>query len=134
MSEENLEIVRRIYEEGLIYRDPEGLVAELGAPDIEYVNPPYAVEPGTRRGPAEVAKALRRAHELFASPRYVIQDLFDHGDAVVAVLSFYARGRGSESEAVHEQAHTWTIRDGKIVRYEWGRDRDQALEAAGLTE
>jgi hypothetical protein len=67
MSEENVEIVRRIYEEGLIYRDPEGLVAELGTPDIEYVNPPYAVEPGTRRGPAEVAKALRRAHELFAS-------------------------------------------------------------------
>jgi glutathione S-transferase len=93
MSEENVEIVRRIYEEGLIYRDPEGLVAELGTPDIEYVNPPYAVEPGTRRGPAEVAKALRRAHELFASPRYVIHDLFDRGDAVVALLRFYETGK-----------------------------------------
>jgi ketosteroid isomerase-like protein len=134
MSEENVEIVRRIYEEGLIYRDPEGLVAELGTPDIEYVNPPYAVEPGTRRGPTEVAKALRRAHELFASPRYVIQNLFDPGDAVVAVLSFYAHGRGSESEAVHEQVHIWTLRNGRIVRYEWGLDRDQALKAVGLQE
>ncbi|HEY6636611.1 MAG TPA: nuclear transport factor 2 family protein [Solirubrobacterales bacterium] len=134
MSQENVEIVRRIYEEGLIHRDPEGLVAELGTPDIEYVNPPYAVEPGTRRGPAEVAKALRRAHELFASPRYVIHELIDQGDAVVAVLTFYAHGRGSESEAVQEEVHTWILRDGRIVRFEWGRDRDQALEAAGLQE
>jgi ketosteroid isomerase-like protein len=134
MSEENVEIVRRIYEEGLIYRDPEGLVAELGTPDIEYVNPPYAVEPGTRRGPAEVARALRRGHELFASPRYVIEDLFEHGDAVVALLRFYAHVRGSEGEAVHEQAHTWTIRNGRIVRFEWGRGWDQPLEVAGLSE
>jgi ketosteroid isomerase-like protein len=79
-----------------------------------------------------VAKALRQAHELFASPRYVIHDLFDRGDTVVALLRFYAHGRGSEGEAVHEQAHIWTIRNGRIVRYEWGRDWDQALEAVGL--
>ena len=31
MSQENEEIVRRTYEEGMIYRDPEGLVAWKGA-------------------------------------------------------------------------------------------------------
>jgi ketosteroid isomerase-like protein len=134
MSQENVEIVRRIYEEGLIYQDPERLVAELATPDIEYVNPPYAIEPGIRRGPAEVARALRRAHELFASPRYVIDQLFDCGDAVVAALSFYALGRGSESEVVQEEVHTWTLRDGRIARFEWGRDREKALKAAGLEE
>jgi ketosteroid isomerase-like protein len=134
MSEANVEIVRRIYEEGLIHQDPERLVAELATPDIEYVNPPYAVEPGIRRGPAEVARALRRAHELFASPRYVIDQLFDCGDTVVAALSFYAHGRGSESEAVQEEVHSWTLRDGRIARFEWGRDREKALEAAGLSE
>jgi ketosteroid isomerase-like protein len=134
MSEANVEIVRRIYEEGLIHQDPERLVAELATPDIEYVNPPYAVEPGIRRGPAEVARALRRAHELFASPRYVIDQLFDCGDTVVAALRFYAQGRGSESEAVQEEVHSWTLRDGRIARFEWGRDRAKALEAAGLRE
>ena len=129
-----MELVRRIYTEGLIYRDPEGLVDELGTPDIEYVNPPYAVEPGIRRGPTEVARALRRAHELFAAPRYVIKELFDGGDTVVAALSFYAHGRGSESEAVQEEMHTWTLRDGRVARFEWGRDREKALEAAGLSE
>ena len=134
MSEENVEIVRRIYTEGRIYQDPERLVGELGTPDIEYVNPPYAVEPGIRRGPAEVARALRRAHELFASPRYVIKELFDQGDSVVADLSFYVHGRGSDSEAVQEEVHTWTLRDGRITRFEWGRDLKAALEAAGLRE
>ena len=86
MSEENVELVRRIYEEGLIHQDPERLVDELGTPDIEYVNPPYAVEPGVRHGPAEVARALRRAHELFTSPRYVVHELFDAGGAVVGFL------------------------------------------------
>ena len=134
MSEENVEVVRRIYTEGLIYQDPERLAGELGTPDIEYVNPSYAVEPGIRHGPAEVARALRRAHELFASPRYVIKELFDQGDSVVADLRFYAHGRGSDSAAVQEEVHTWTLRDGRIARFEWGRDLKAALEAAGLSE
>jgi ketosteroid isomerase-like protein len=134
MSRENVDIVRRIYTEGLIFHDPERLVSELGTPDIEYVNPPYAVEPGIRRGPAEVAQALRRAHELFGAPRYVVDRLFDCGDSVVAAVSFHAHGRGSESEAVQEAVHTWTLRDGRIGRFEWGFDRDEALEAAGMRE
>jgi len=42
MSEENVEFVRHVYESGLIDRDPEELL-EFATPDIEYVNPPYAV-------------------------------------------------------------------------------------------
>src|SRR5262245_3118163 len=134
MSEENMELVRRIYAEGMNFRDPERFVAEHATADVEYVNPPNAVEPGIRHGRVEVAQALRRAHQFFASPRYVIHGLFDCGDTVVADLSFYAHGRGSESEAVHRQVHSWTLRDGKIVRFEWGLDREKALEAAGLRE
>jgi ketosteroid isomerase-like protein len=134
MSQENVEVVRRIYAERLIDQDPERLVDELATPDIEYVNPAYAVEPGIRRGPAEVAQALRRAHDLFASPRYVIDELFDRGDAVVAALSIYAFGRGSESEVLQDEVHTWTFRDGRIARFEWGRDREEALKAAGPRE
>jgi ketosteroid isomerase-like protein len=46
MSEENVELVRRIYD---IWAR-EGSARELIAEDVEYVNPTYAVEPGTRRG------------------------------------------------------------------------------------
>ena len=46
MSEENVEVVRQIYTEGLIDRDPKRLVDHFAAPDIEYVNRPEAVDPG----------------------------------------------------------------------------------------
>ena len=133
MSRENVEIVRRIYEHGLFDRHPEKLLA-LVAPDVEFVNPPEAVEAGTRRGLAEVAQALQNVAQSFDSYRHELHELFDAGDAVVAWVSFCTRSGGSETEVVQQEAHTWTFVAGKIVRYEWGRDLDTALAAAGLQE
>jgi uncharacterized protein len=132
MSQENVEIVRRIYEQDMFGQDP-GRLLDLATPDIEYVNPPYAIEPGVRRGRAEVAQAVTNAHEFFNSPRYELHELFDYGDAVVATLTFYARARGAENEILQDEAHTWILRDGRIARFEWGRDLGVALEAAGLS-
>jgi hypothetical protein len=47
MSEENVEIMRRIYKEGLIDRDPKRLLDHFATPDIEYVDPPEGVDPVT---------------------------------------------------------------------------------------
>jgi ketosteroid isomerase-like protein len=133
MSQENVEVVRRIYEDGVFDQHPEELLA-LVTPDIEFVNPPEAVEPGTRRGIAEVAQALQSISQSFDSYRHELHELFDAGDAVVAWVSFCTRSGGSETEVIQQEAQTWTFRGGKIVRYEWGRDLDAALEAAGLRE
>jgi len=133
MSQENVEVVRRIYEEGLIDRDPEQIL-ELATPDIEYVNPPEAIDSGTRRGHMEVAQALRSPSELFDSYRHDLHELYDCGETVVAAVSFRTRSRGSESEVIQEEAHSWTLRDGRITRFEWNRDLAKALEAAGLSE
>jgi hypothetical protein len=57
MSLQNVEMVRHVYEAGLIDRDPEELL-KLATPEIEYVNPPYAVEPGVAAGSApSIARA-----------------------------------------------------------------------------
>jgi ketosteroid isomerase-like protein len=127
----NVEIVRRIYEEGLFDRDHDQLLA-LSAPDVEYVNPAEAVDPGIRRGKAEVAQALRNLSESFEAYRHVLRELYDAGPAVVALVDFCARARGSKAEVVQQEAHTWTFRDGMIVRHEWSRDLDGALSAVGL--
>jgi ketosteroid isomerase-like protein len=130
---QNVKIVRRIYDEGLIDRDPEWLI-ELATPDIEYVNPPYAVEPGVRHGPIEVVRAMRAFAEVWEGSRHVLHDLFDCGDIVVAEVSWYTRSRGSENELVQEEAHSWVLREGRIARFEWGKDLTAALEAAGFSE
>ena len=133
MSEENLEIVRHLYEDGLMDRDPEELL-KLATTDIEYVNPPYAVEPGVRRGLAAVAQAMRRFAEPFEESRHELRELFDCGDTVVAAVSWHIRSRGSERALVNNEAHSWTLRGGRIARFEWGQDLGKALEAAGLSE
>ncbi len=130
MSEENVEIVRHVYESGMIDRDPEELM-QLATSDIEYVNPPYAVETGVRRGLVAVAQAMRRFAEPWEESRHELRELFDCGDAVVAAVSWHIRGRGSERELVNEEAHTWTLHEGRIARFEWGQDLSKALEAAG---
>jgi len=130
MSRENVEIVRHLYESGLMDRDPEELL-ELATPDIEYVNPPYAVEPGVRHGLDAVARAMRAFAEVWEESRHELREVHDCGDMVVAAVSWYTRSRGSEREIVNEEAHTWTVRQGRLARFEWGQDLGKALEAAG---
>src|SRR3954453_12265219 len=119
MSQENVEAIRRIYDDGLIDLDPEWLL-EIATPDIEYVNPPNAVETGIRRGPAEVVRAMRGFAEIWEESRHELHELFDCGDAVVAAVSRPTRNRHSDRELVQEEAHTWTLGEGRIARFEWG--------------
>jgi ketosteroid isomerase-like protein len=95
MSQQHVELVRRIYSDGLFDRDPDRNVHEFASPDVEYINPPEAVEPGISRGRAQVAQALRSSSELFDSRRHEAHGLFDRGDAVVAAVSFCARLLGA---------------------------------------
>ena len=132
MSEENAKIVRRIYEERLIDRDPKRFVDDFATPGIEYINPPEAADPGIRSGRAEVILALRRARQKSASYRHELHELFDLGDIVVAAVSRHTGPQNSSK--IQEEAHTWTFRDGKIVRFERGANLENALEAAGLSE
>jgi ketosteroid isomerase-like protein len=132
VSQENVKLVRSLYESGLMDRDPEELL-KLATPDIEYVNPSYAVEPGVRRGLVAVAQAMRRFAEPWEESRHELRELYDSEDIVVAAVSWHIRSRGSERELVNEEAHTWTLRAGRIARFEWGQDLETALEAAGAS-
>ena len=76
MSEENVEIIRDVYVSGMIDRDPEELL-KLATPGVEYVNPPYAVEPGVRRGLVAVAQAMRRFAEPWDESHHELRELYD---------------------------------------------------------
>jgi ketosteroid isomerase-like protein len=133
MSKENVEIVRHVYVSGMIDRDPAELL-ELATDDVEYVNPPYAVEPGVRRGRTAVAEAMRAFAAVWDESRHELHELFDCGDMVVASVTWYTRSRGSDAQLTQEEAHTWTLHDGRISEFKWSLDLGKALEAAGLSE
>ena len=57
-----------------------------------------------------------------------------NGDVVVAVLRYGGRAKLSGVETDETFGVVFTIRDGRIARGREYRTRDQALEAAGLSE
>jgi ketosteroid isomerase-like protein len=132
MSRENVELVRRMYADGLLDHAVDA-IQPLLHPDVEFVNPAEAVEPGTRRGIDEVMIAFR-AVGAFKTATSELRELFPAGDSVVAAVTFRARSRDSDVELTQDEAHTWTFRNGKVTRFEWCRDLASALEAAGLRE
>jgi ketosteroid isomerase-like protein len=132
MSHKNLAIVRAIHEAWARGESPA--ILGLLHPDIEYVNPPEAVEPGTRRGITAYEDARRSMHEAFEDVRIEVREIIDVGDQVVVLAAFIARGRSSGVQREHEDAYVWTVRDGKAVRFQWFNDPAKALKAVGLRE
>lgn len=114
MSKENVEFVRHIYESGLFDRDPDELL-QLATPDVEYVNPPYAVEPGVRRGLVAVAQAMRRFAEVWETSSHELRELYDCGDAVVAPsIGTYAAGEASGSSSTKRRTPGSSARAGSL--------------------
>ena len=132
MSQENVEMVRSIYEHGLL-DSTDGYNAFAEA-EIEYVNPPDAIDTGVRRG-SGLRTALGSLTDAFDEREHQLRCVFDAGDMVVADVVFRGRGATSGARVTQDEAHTWTFDGtGRIVRFEWGRDLHQALKAVGLEE
>jgi len=126
MSEQNVALVRQIYDAW----DRDGSAREFIAEGVEYVNPSYAVEPGTRRGRASF-RVVRETYEDF---RVHIEEVLDAGGDDVLVLAHYtASGRGSGISLEGEHAYVWTVRDGQAVRFQCFQSHREAYEAAGMS-
>ena len=132
MSQENVEIVRTFYEAWA--RDEVPGPMELMDPEIEYVNPAGAVEPGTRRGRTAFARAVEKVFEGWETWQMEPEEFRAVADQVAVVLRYRARGRGSGIEVEGRESALWTLRDGKVCRYAWFHEPTDALEAVGLRE
>jgi ketosteroid isomerase-like protein len=131
MSRENVEVVRALYD-AWAREDFPGLT-ELLDPEIEYVNPEGAVEPGTRHGIEEFVSAVEKVFEGWATWRMEPERFESVGDQVAVVLSYTARGRTSGVEVEGRESALWTLRDGRVIRYAWFHDPQDALQAVGLS-
>ena len=125
MSQENVELVRSIYR---LWQANES-AGHLIDPELEYVNPSYAVESGVRRGRGTLAKI----REVYPDFHIETERFVDAGDEV-AVIGL-ARGTSTSGvEVTWRQGYVWTIRDGTAVRFRWFNDPDEALRAVGAIE
>jgi ketosteroid isomerase-like protein len=140
MSEENVEIVRRLFEAfeiGMkrgdlsIWFDSEDL-----ADDFEWVTPPGgALGLGTYRGREGFLEFMRTWTEDFADWSVELERLIDAGqDRVVGVFHQRATGKASGVPIELVQGLVYELEDGRVIRMRNYITPEEALEAAGLSE
>ena len=136
MSEETVEIVRDIYE-AVARRDTETVLG-LYDPDVEWDFSRSSYKNVTGRDRYQGHEGLREWWqdwgEMWAAYEDRLTDLIEAGDHVISVVQSRGRGRASGAQVELEQYGVWTLRRGKVTRVAWFTSRDEALEAAGLSE
>ena len=134
MSEENVEVVRKIIE-AFNRHDPDlfaSYVAPGGEADWSDSIAPYR---GVYRGPDEWKAWLRLRLDAWRDAHWEPLELAElEQELVLLVVRLIAQGRDSGIEVRASSAVLWTIRDGKVVRAKLFQSKEEALEAAGLSE
>jgi ketosteroid isomerase-like protein len=135
MSQENVEIIRRMYERWL--RNDAALFDAFDE-EIELHPDPAADWVGVDeiyRGHDGVRGYMAQVYDAFEDYRPEIEDLLDRGDKVITLAIEHGRGRGSGATVeARRTAHVWTMREGKAIRLDLYLDRAKALEAAGPSQ
>ena len=132
MSQENVEIVRRIYEQ-LNRGDVEGVV-ELCDDDFLMDMSERVFNPDTYRGQDGIRRFYEGVRDAWESYRWDVEETRVAGDSVVAMLHCEGQSREGGPRVEWRVAWLWKLRRGRPVSLRFYRARADALEAAGLRE
>jgi uncharacterized protein len=114
--------------------------SDLGAvfddvhPDFELKTADRVPGAGTYRGVEAATQFFADLVEPFEEVTYEPQEFFERDDKIVVFLLVRFKPQGSDAVVENLVGALWTIRDGKPIRCEMFPQREQALEAAGMTE
>jgi ketosteroid isomerase-like protein len=154
MSQENVEVVRRLYEtanetyaridaiqkahESRDFSEFLSAAEETLTHDVVLRTPEDSNFPDTGTGEWHGHEGFLRfvagQTEGFAEMSVETQEFIDVGDKVVVPIEFGGRARHTGIEIKFPVVHVVTIRDGKIARLDIHLSKAEALEAAGLSE
>jgi uncharacterized protein len=128
MTEENVEIVRRVYAGWAVGDFSEGDVFD---PEVEFEMVDWP-EAASSRGLDAMRRTWQAALAAWDDFRAEPYEFIEGGDQVVVLTHAVGRGKGSGAEVSADTATVWTFDGGKIVRLALYWDSAKALEAAGL--
>ncbi len=130
MSEENLELIRA----GFAAHSRGDLDALMQVYDPEVVFETLLL--GTHHGNEAIRLIYEENQKTLSGYDVVPVELIETEDQVVAVAQ--VTGAGSASEIAMEDrdrfAFLFTVKNGRVVREQAFRNREEAIEAAGLTD
>jgi len=144
MSQENVELVRRLYAEApfrlAIGPDDERAVLDRLFRDhfeeqLEIRMPAdYPEGEQVLRGREGFAQLVGMLRETWTEFRFEAERFIDAGGRVAVFVRVLAEGGASGVATERKTAHIWTVRDGRLSSIQIYLDRAQALEAVGLRE
>ena len=130
MSQENVELVRSLYE--------GSLRGELGLdkldPEISMVESETLPGAASAYGIEAVERYMRSFATHWEQIRFEPQEYIDAGNQVVVVARLIGQGKKSGVEVTRTWAYVWTVRERKALRMVGYADRAEALKAVGLEE
>jgi ketosteroid isomerase-like protein len=133
MSQENVEMLRRAYE-AYSRGDIDGAVSDF-APDCHYTAAGTIPDrTGVFHGSEGYKEFIDWLRSEFDDAQAEIDELIDAGDTVVVGSTLRGRGKQSGAEAKFTFWQMWTIQDGRFARGQGFATREEALQAAGLSE
>ena len=131
MSQENVAIVKAAYD--AYNREDWDAAYKDAAPGLEV---DFSRSVGPWRGVYgldQIRRFVEEFRETWESARMEPHEFIEAGDLVVMHSTMHVKGRGG-IEVVSRAASVWTIRNGAIERFTMYQDRQDALEAVGLSE
>jgi ketosteroid isomerase-like protein len=133
MSEENVEVIRDVI--AAMNEGDFGRAMGYLADDV-VLEAPAGIRGGTFRGREAVGEWFGDWLRIFDWNVHTdIREIAEIGDdGVLVVADSQGRGRGSGVDAKETFAWLYRLRDGKITWMDGYLSREEALEAAGLSE
>ena len=90
---------------------------------------------GEWRGHEGVVGFVANQMEVLEGMSIHVDDYTDVDEnCLIVAITFGGRARHTGIEVEMHPIHVFTLRDGKVLRWQVFQDRDQALEAAGVRE
>src|SRR2546421_100356 len=110
--------------------DVAGLL-EMLAPDVEWNWPAVKEIPhsGPRRGRHEAAAFFETLTAVEEPVEFRRDEFLAHGDRVVVLGTYRARAKSSGGHWESDFVHVWTVREGRIARFDIQYNTAAAVEA-----
>ena len=134
MSQENVEVVREIYEH-MNRRNWAAVLAALDEEIVLVVHESVGPDAGVFRGRAAVGHWFGEWCLAFDKDhRFELEDARTVGDRVFVVAQHHGHGRSSGADVKQVNAQLHSLHEGKVVQMELYGSPAEALQAVGLAE
>jgi ketosteroid isomerase-like protein len=111
-----------------------GKFDQLLAPDAEIVPVRAAIEGTTYRGRDAASQYVAAVDDSWESLRWELDEVREAGDFVLGLGHIRGRGRGTGATIDTSGGWVAQFRDGLMTRFRTCTSREEAFQAAGLSE